>query len=163
MKYKLAPEPVAIELTSWTPNWETINQKGYEEQTTERIKRVLIFDACGGRLSLWSPIRYTSSPIIKRTRLLTLSAVHVGTVKQGERQHMMPFLVAKGQALNVTKLPLPLNPIDLDQPYKRVATDTMRFGAPCVPTPSSSAVRLLRDRRVKPFSDARPRTIEPLY
>ena len=117
-KYKSTPEPVELDLPSWAPDWEAINERGSEILTAERTNLGSIFDACAGRRAPPPPIRYTSSTVLSKTRVLTVSALRVGTAEQGDSKHWMPFLVNRVHTMNADKLPLPSNPNELlDQPY----------------------------------------------
>lgn len=122
-KHKSTPDAVELDMPSWTPDWETINKRGYEVGTSERINRAFIFDACASRPSPPSPTRYTSSSILTRTRVLTLSALRIGTVDDDNFKHFMPFLVNHSSAIKIDRFPLPSNPDDLDQPYVAGGTE----------------------------------------
>ncbi len=116
-KHKSVPDPIELDMPSWTPDWETINERDFEVGTSERINRAFIFDACASRPAPPFPIRYTSSSILTRTRILTLSALRIGTVDDDKFRHFMPFIVNPASAIKLDNFPLPSNPNDLDQPY----------------------------------------------
>ncbi|KAF2502451.1 hypothetical protein BU16DRAFT_576457 [Lophium mytilinum] len=108
--------PVHLTLPSWTPNWETINQRGFEIQTTERINRISNFNACASCPAPAPDILYTESPVLTRTRVLTLFGIRVGKIAEAT----FPFLVTNMSALKTDKLPLPIYPANSPlstQPY----------------------------------------------
>ncbi|OCK79012.1 hypothetical protein K432DRAFT_435624 [Lepidopterella palustris CBS 459.81] len=108
------PDPVELDIPSWVPDWETINEKGFERQTAERINRAFLFNACASRPAPPAPVLHTASPVLKRTRVLAVSGVRVGVVEKID----FPYLVASSQALSVDKISLPSNPGDLTStPY----------------------------------------------
>jgi hypothetical protein len=105
--HKLAPEPVELECTSWTVDWEH-SKAAYHNQTLERLNRASIFDACAGRPATPAPLRYTCSPVLTKTRVLTVSAVHVGTISRDGS--LMRILTTPTQAIDTDKYPLPSKP-----------------------------------------------------
>jgi len=121
-KYKSAPDPIELDMPTWTPDWETINE-GSKAGTLECINRALIFDACASRPAPPSPIRYTSSSVLTRTRVLTLSALRLGTVHGDNFKYFMAFGANRASAVRLDRVPLPSNPDDLDQPYVAGGTE----------------------------------------
>ena len=108
-------EPIEVE----TPSWADLeNQHGiaYRKQVLEGIKRASLFDASAGKVAGPSPPRYTCSPKLTKTRVLTVSAVHVGTISS--EASFVALLVTATQAIHAGKLSLPAEPGDLlDKPY----------------------------------------------
>jgi hypothetical protein len=111
---KPSPEPVEIE----TPSWADLeNQHGisYRKPTLEGIMRASLFDASAGKPAPRAPLRYTCSPKLTKTRVLTVSAVYVGTINS-ETSHSI--LVNTRQSIQASKIPLPAKPGDLlNEPY----------------------------------------------
>jgi hypothetical protein len=112
---KSSPEPVEIEIPSWA-DLENNHGIAYRKQTLECINRAFIFDASAGKPAPLYPLRHTCSPMLTKTRVLTVSVVHVGTVSRDGS--FTAILVSKTSAINVSKFPLPAKPRDLlDKPY----------------------------------------------
>ena len=112
---KPSPEPVEIE----TPSWADLeNQHGIASRnlTLEGIKRASLFDASAGKPAPPAPLRYTCSPNVTKTRVLTVSVVHVGTISSETR--FTTILATSNQPINASLVPLPAQPGDLlSEPY----------------------------------------------
>jgi hypothetical protein len=109
------PEPVQMQFPSWTPDWESINRRGQENLTSYRINRAFIYDACPSRPAPPHPLRHTSSPVLTRTSVLTVSAIRIGAVRDG---NFMPILNTEQASVSADNLPLPWNPDSLlAKPY----------------------------------------------
>lgn len=112
---KPSPEPVEIEIPSWA---DLENQHGIASRklTLEGIQRASLFDASAGRPAPPAPLRYTCSPKLTKTRVLTVSVVHVGTINSEAR--FTSILVTSTQPINASVVPLPAKPDDLlNKPY----------------------------------------------